>query len=149
MSNSNHTSGKFYSYKSEQFKEIRSDFLDWWPVPKIWFWVFFFVWFDTLRPINNLSVIRDLSLGWTSIKLRLMFLLKDAMQWRQWGSNLRTLSLKSRTLPLSHCPEYKVSVFQKRSKIWIFDNQLSRLKCRIIALLLRSVRSKESKEEES
>ena len=28
LSNSNHTSGKFYSYKSEQFKEIRSDFLD-------------------------------------------------------------------------------------------------------------------------
>ena len=37
-----------------------------------------FVWFDSLRPINNLSVIKGrVFLGWTSTKLGLMFLLKD------------------------------------------------------------------------
>ena len=30
---------------------------------------FFFVWFDSLRPLNNLSVMRDVFLGWTSTKL--------------------------------------------------------------------------------
>ena len=45
-----------------------------------------FVWFDSLRPINNLSVIKGrVFLGWTSTKLGLMFLLKDTMQWRRWG----------------------------------------------------------------
>ena len=49
---------------------------------------FFFFWFDSLCPINNLSVIKgQVFLGWTSIKLGLMFLLKDTTQWRQWGSN--------------------------------------------------------------
>ena len=51
------------------------------------------VWFDSLRPINNLSVIK----GWvflsrTSTKLGLMFLLKDTTQWR------RGLSVSSQAL---------------------------------------------------
>ena len=47
-----------------------------------------FVWFHSLRPINNLSVIKGrVSLGWTSTKLGVMFLLKDTTQWRRWGSN--------------------------------------------------------------
>ena len=49
-----------------------------------------FVWFDSLRPINNLSVIKGRSfLGWTNTKLGLMFLLKDTTQWHRWGSNPR------------------------------------------------------------
>ena len=37
-----------------------------------------FVWFDSLRPINDLSVIKGrVFLGWTSTKLGFMFLLKD------------------------------------------------------------------------
>ena len=37
-----------------------------------------FVWFDSLRPINNLSVMEGrVFLGWTSTKLGLMFLHKD------------------------------------------------------------------------
>ena len=37
--------------------------------------------FDSLRPINNLSVIKGrVFLGWTSTKLGLMFLLKDTTQ---------------------------------------------------------------------
>ena len=64
----------------------------------------FFVWFDSLRPTNNLSVIKGrVFLGWTSSKLGLMLLLKDTTQWRQWGSNPQLLGLKSSTLPLSHC----------------------------------------------
>ena len=57
--------------------------------------------FDSLRPINNLSVIkRRVFLGWTSTKLGLMFLLKDTTQWRWWGSNPQPLGLESSTLPL-------------------------------------------------
>ena len=53
-----------------------------------------FVWFDSLRPIYNLSVIkRRVFLGWTSTKLGLMFLLKDTTQWRRWGLNPRPLGL--------------------------------------------------------
>ena len=60
-----------------------------------------FVWFDSLRPINNLSVIKgQVFLDWTSTKLGLMFLLKDTTQWRRWGLNQRPLCLKSSTLPL-------------------------------------------------
>ena len=63
-----------------------------------------FVWFDSLRPINNLSVINGrVFLGWTSNKLGLMFLLKNTTQWRRWGSNPQLLGLESSTLPLSHC----------------------------------------------
>ena len=66
--------------------------------------IFVFVWFDSLRPINNLSVIKGrVFLGWTTSKLGLMFLLKDTTQWRRWGSNLRPLGLGSSTLPLSYC----------------------------------------------
>ena len=47
----------------------------------------YFVWFDSLRPINNLSIIKGrVFLGWTSTKLGLMCLLKDTTQWRRWGS---------------------------------------------------------------
>ena len=61
-------------------------------------------WFDLLRPINNLSVIKGpVFLGWTSTKLGTMFLLKDTTQWHWWGSKSRPLSLESSTLPLSHC----------------------------------------------
>ena len=63
-----------------------------------------FAWFDSLRPINNILVIkRRVFLGWTSTKLGLMLLLKDTTQWRWWGSNPRPLGLESSTLPLSHC----------------------------------------------
>ena len=63
-----------------------------------------FVWFDSLRPINNLSIIKGrVFLGWTSTKLGLMFLLKDTTQWCQWGWNPRPFGLESSTLPLSHC----------------------------------------------
>ena len=49
-----------------------------------------FVWFDSLCPIKNLSVIKgQVFLGWTSTKLGFMFLLKDITQWRQWGLNPR------------------------------------------------------------
>ena len=66
-----------------------------------------FVRFDSLHPINNLSVIKGrVFLGWTSTKIGLMFLLKDTKQWRRWGSNPRPLGLKSSTLALSHCAPY-------------------------------------------
>ena len=66
-----------------------------------------FVWFDSLHPINNLSIIKGrVFLGWTSTKLGLMFLLKDTRQWSRWGSNPRPLGLESSTLPLSHCTPY-------------------------------------------
>ena len=59
---------------------------------------FCFVWFDSLLPINNLSVLKGwVFLGWTSTKLGLMFLLKDTTQWRRWGSNPRPLSLETST----------------------------------------------------
>ena len=67
-----------------------------------------FVWFDSLRPINNLSVIKGLVyLGWTSTKLGLLFLLEDTTQWCWWP-----FSLESSTLPLSHCaPMWPAIVF--------------------------------------
>ena len=62
-----------------------------------------FVWFDSLRPIINISVIKGrVFLGWTSTKLGLMFLIKDTTQWRRWGSYPRPFGLESSTLPLSH-----------------------------------------------
>ena len=61
-----------------------------------------FVWFVSLCPINNLSVIKGrVFLGWTSTKLGLMFLLKNTTQWHWWGSNQQPLCLQSSTLPLS------------------------------------------------
>ena len=72
-----------------------------------------FVWFDSLSPINNLSVIKgQVFLGWTRTKLGLMFLLKNTTQWRWWGSNPWPLGLESSTLPLSHCTPY-VKMCQK------------------------------------
>ena len=71
-----------------------------------------FVWFDSLRPINILSVIKGLVfLGRTSTKLGLMFLLKDTTQWRWWGLNPRPLGLESSTLPLSHCTTSDCCIF--------------------------------------
>ena len=59
----------------------------------------FFVWFDSLHPIINLSVIKGrVFLGRTSPKLGLMFLLKDTTQWRRWGSNPQPLYLESEPL---------------------------------------------------
>ena len=54
-------------------------------MPKSWrfhakIWILF-VCFDSLCPVNNLSVIkRRVFLSWTSTKLGLMFLLKDTTQ---------------------------------------------------------------------
>ena len=70
-------------------------------VYRIWFW------FDSLLPINNFSVIkRQIFLGWTSTKLRLMFLLKDTTLWRRWDLSPPPLGLESSTLPLSHCAPF-------------------------------------------
>ena len=67
--------------------------------------------FDSIHPINNLSVIKGrVFLGWTSTKLGLMFLLKDTTQWCRWGLDLRPLSLESCTLPLSSL-EYTLVVY--------------------------------------
>ena len=67
-------------------------------------WSSCFICFVSLHPINNLSVMQGrVFLGWTSLKLGLMFLLNDTTQWHWWGSNLRPLGLESSTLPLSHC----------------------------------------------
>ena len=53
-----------------------------------------FVWFDSLRPINNLSAIKGhVFMDWARSELGLMFLLKDTTQWRRWGSNQRPLGL--------------------------------------------------------
>ena len=70
-----------------------------------------FVWFHSLHPFNNLSVIKGrVFLGWTSTKLGLIFLLKDTTQWRRWSSNPRPFGLESSTLPLSHCTPYYICV---------------------------------------
>ena len=64
-------------------------------------WLF---WFESLRPINNFSVIKGrVFLGWSSTKLGLIFLLKDTTQCRRWGSNPRPFGLEWTTLPLRHC----------------------------------------------
>ena len=66
------------------------------------YWIF--VWFDSLRPMNNLSVIKGrVYPGWTSTKLGLMILPQDTTKWRRCGSKPRPLGLESSTLPLSHC----------------------------------------------
>ena len=58
--------------------------------------VYLFVRFNSLRPINNLSVIKGrVFLG--------QFYARINAQWRRWGSNPRPLGLKPSTLPLSHC----------------------------------------------
>ena len=63
-----------------------------------------FVWFDSLRPINYLSVIKGrVFQDWASTRLGLMFLLKDRTQWRRCNLNPRPFGLESSTLPLSHC----------------------------------------------
>ena len=63
--------------------------------------LFCFVWFDSLPPINDLSVIKGrVFLDWTSSKLGLMFLCKDTKQSRQWVSNLLSQVKHSTTEPL-------------------------------------------------
>ena len=93
-----------------------------------------FVWFDSLRPINNLSVIKGrVFLGWTSTKLGLMLLLKDTTQWRRWGSNPRPFGLESSTLPLSHCaPEHaclQKTIKSSRPKFFANAPLLSQVLC--------------------
>ena len=83
---------------------------------------FLFVWFDSLRPINNLLVIKGrVFLGWTSTKLSSMFLLKDTTQWRRWGSNPQPLGLESSTLPLSHTISHVMELIKTDDKAfsWI------------------------------
>ena len=77
-----------------------------------------FVWFDSFRPINNLSVIKGrVFLGWTSTKLGVMFLLKDRTQWRRWCSNPQPFGLESSTLPLSHSVVNQMWYFELRD-VW-------------------------------
>ena len=67
-----------------------------WVLTTYVFFFFLLVWFDSLRPINNLSVIKGrVFLGWTSTRLGLMFLLKDTRQWRRWGSNQHMFWLRN------------------------------------------------------
>ena len=88
-----------------------------------------FVWFDSLLPINNLSVINGrVFLGRTSTKLGLMFLLKDTKQWGWWGSNPRPLGLESSTLPLSHwAPFTWVEPVQNKDKCVFLINTMRSL----------------------
>ena len=75
-----------------------------------------YVWFDSLSPINNISVIKGrVFLGWTSTKLGLIFLFKYTTQWRQWGSNPapRSRVKHSTTEPLHYLREWKTFVDQK------------------------------------
>ena len=62
------------------------------------------IWFDSLRPIDNLSVIKEcVFLGWTSTKLGLMCLPQEHNSVTPVRLEPRPLSLESSTLPLSHC----------------------------------------------
>ena len=88
--------------------------------------IILFVWFDSLRPINNLSVIKGrVFLGWTSTKLGLMILLKDTTQW---GSNLQPFGLESSTLPLSHCaPQFVFVIFTHKASSIICSRRQSKI----------------------
>ena len=88
-----------------------------------------FVWFDSLRPINNVSVIKGrVFLGWTSTKLGLMFLLKDTTQWCRWGSNPRPFGLDSSTLPLRPLSgPIWAQIFRKGYQQTTLDGNKSRL----------------------
>ena len=86
-----------------------------------------FVWFDLLRPINNLSVMKGrVFLGWTSTKLGLMFLLKDTAQWRRWGSNPRPLGSSqpiyhwASALPSNYCDTLVVWKWFKKMRPDLF-----------------------------
>ena len=60
---------------------------------------FLFVWFDSLRPINNLSVKQGrVYLGWTNTKLGLMFLLKDPQRSDADETRTRGPSVSSQAL---------------------------------------------------
>ena len=53
-----------------------------------------FVWFDSLRPINNLSVLKGrVFLGWTSTKLGLMLQRSDAGEARTRGPSVSSQAL--------------------------------------------------------
>ena len=88
-----------------------------------------FVWFDSLRPITNLSAIKgQVFLGWTSTKLGLMFLLMDTMQWCRWGLNLRPLGLESSTQPLNHLLFFMITTMAKHITLlrnkWLIIHKL-------------------------
>ena len=97
-----------------------------------------FVWFDSLRPIKNLSVMFGrVFLCWTSTKLGLICLgilgqlwylivlipdlctlttlLKDRTKWRRWGSNPWPLGFELSTLPLSHCAPHSLRWYLKKT----------------------------------
>ena len=64
-----------------------------------------FVWFDSLCPINNLSVIkRWVFLGWTSTKLDLMCLAQGHIAVKPVRLKPAAPRSHSSTLPLSHSP---------------------------------------------
>ena len=60
-----------------------------------------FVWFDSLRPINNLSVKQGRSYARMNVPCS-----RTTTQWGWGGSNPQPLGLESSSLPLSHCAPY-------------------------------------------
>ena len=65
--------------------------------------IILFVSFASLRPINNISVIKGrVFLGWTSTKLGLMSLAQGHNAVKSLTSDPQILGLQSSTLPLSH-----------------------------------------------
>ena len=104
---------------------------------------FCFVWFDSFRPINNLSVIKGRVLGWTCTKLGLMFLLKDTTLWRRWGANPGPLGLELSTLPLSHCTPVSSRLRHTLYKYCMFKTWFLMLRlptCPFIAYIYRQVK---------
>ena len=106
------------------------------------------VWFDSLRPINNLSVIKvRVLLSWTNTKLGLKLLLKDTTQWCRWGSNPRPHDMESSTQPLSHCAPLnlcKRSLKKDKTKIVMTNGSLMKVKsiseCSHSAILLACIK---------
>ena len=92
-----------------------------------------FIWFDSLLPVNNLSVMSgQVFLGWTSTKLSKdkCVSFKDTTKWRRWGSNLRSprSRVKHSTTELPLC-SYRTCVkrpLSKRPKIGFQDQLLLR-----------------------
>ena len=71
----------------------------------------FFVWFDSLRPINNLSVIKgQIFLGWTSTKLRINVLAQ--------GYNAVTLVRLEPAAPLSRVKHSTTEPMRFLDKLW-------------------------------
>ena len=72
------------------------------------YWFCLFVWFDSLHPNNNLSVIKgQVFLGWTSTKLGLMCLAQGHNAVMLVRLDPRHFGLEASTLPLSHCTPIK------------------------------------------